>query len=72
MPVPKEYIISAPTVYKTVLVPLGRLVMRKVVNQHLALLENNDRYINQLFTAFLLKVTAKSLVSKLPNYLVAY
>ena len=67
-----EYIISAPTVYKTVLVPLGRLVMRKVVNQHLALLENNDRYINQLFTAFLLKVTAKSLVSKLPNYLVAY
>lgn len=68
----KKFTITSNDVYKKIFKPIGNIVMREVVSNHMDLLKSNPDYVNKLFQAMLCKITSKELVSKLPDYVVAF
>lgn len=68
----KTYRLSSIEVSEQIIAPLGKMTMQYVVEDHISRLKKNPKYINMVFMAMLTKITAKSLESKLPDYLIAY
>lgn len=67
-----QYKITSSYAYDNIFKSIGNRTMLEVVKSHVKYLKSNTDYLNKWFKAILLKVTAKNLVSKLPDYLIAY